>query len=60
MIVSELSTAYGIIDMWYSAGGDIKSHYGDVVTTSGVWHPKRSGFRIAVLDEAGEPAFTYG
>lgn len=51
------ANATDIVDMWYSAGGNITS--GASQTAGGVWWPTKQGFRITVVDYAGEPAFTY-
>ena len=53
----DLVYATDIVDMWYSAGGNITS--GASQTAGGVWWPTKQGFRITVVDYAGEPAFTY-
>lgn len=59
VILSQFDVSYAtaIVDMWYSAGGNITS--GASQTTKGVWLPQYQGFRITVVDYAGEPAFTY-
>ena len=59
VILSQLDVSYAtdIVNMWYLAGGNITS--GVSQTTKGVWLPQYQGFRITVVDYAGEPAFTY-
>lgn len=59
-ILSLLSTtvsAVDYVDVWQSAGGSgIKNAS---TTSGGVWVPRYQGFRIAILDYAGKPAFTF-
>ena len=50
VIISQFDVSYAtdIVDMWYSAGGNITS--GASQTTKGVWLPQYQGFRITVVD----------
>ena len=56
-LLSTTASAVDYVDVWQSAGGSGANNAS--VTSGGVWAPRYQGFRIAVLDYAGKPAFTF-